>query len=288
MHSAACLRLMLRRFALPLLLFALSKGTDGLKIITLNMIGHVLTGQSVILECVYELEGEQLYSIKWYKDNNEFFRFVPNNSPPKQVFELPGINVNQNSSNERTVRLENLQLESSGVYQCEVSLEAPSFQTVAEEHEMSVYAAPHGLKITGVRPKYNIGDTVHTNCTARRSKPEASLEWHINGDKASPDILTRYPIIVDPNDKLETSILGLKFQVEARHFQNGDLRLNCTASISYVYQETTYVQAILGDHLRANVLESKGTPGQVQISNVAIQLRSMVWVAAAVAAALLR
>ena len=34
----------------------------------------VLLGEEATLECFYDLEGEDLYSVKWYKGGKEFFR----------------------------------------------------------------------------------------------------------------------------------------------------------------------------------------------------------------------
>ena len=34
-------------------------------------------GSPLSLSCNYLLEGTTLYSIKWYRDNMEFFRFTP-------------------------------------------------------------------------------------------------------------------------------------------------------------------------------------------------------------------
>jgi hypothetical protein len=34
-------------------------------------------GSSLSLSCNYQLEGSTLYSIKWYRDDMEFFRFTP-------------------------------------------------------------------------------------------------------------------------------------------------------------------------------------------------------------------
>ena len=33
-------------------------------------------GDDASLKCLYDLEGEQLYSVKWYKDGHEIFRCV--------------------------------------------------------------------------------------------------------------------------------------------------------------------------------------------------------------------
>ena len=34
-------------------------------------------GHSLSLECDYRLEGDSLYSLKWYRDDREFFRYIP-------------------------------------------------------------------------------------------------------------------------------------------------------------------------------------------------------------------
>lgn len=54
---------------------------------------HVITGADAQLECRYDLAGDALYSVKWYKDGNEFYRYVPRDMPPAQVFKLPGVHV---------------------------------------------------------------------------------------------------------------------------------------------------------------------------------------------------
>lgn len=53
----------------------------------------VKVGSSVTLLCDYDLEGVALYSIKWYRNEEEFYRFTPKESPPSQVFKLPYVNV---------------------------------------------------------------------------------------------------------------------------------------------------------------------------------------------------
>ena len=51
-------------------------------------------GDKAVLSCNYDLEGEDLYSVKWYKDGNEFYRFIPGERDQKvTVFSLPGVQV---------------------------------------------------------------------------------------------------------------------------------------------------------------------------------------------------
>ena len=37
----------------------------------------VQKGDKVDLRCKYELSGENMYSLKWYRDNVEFYRYIP-------------------------------------------------------------------------------------------------------------------------------------------------------------------------------------------------------------------
>ena len=38
---------------------------------------HAEVGEDISLICDYKLEDDILYSIKWYRDDKEFFRFIP-------------------------------------------------------------------------------------------------------------------------------------------------------------------------------------------------------------------
>lgn len=55
---------------------------------------HVVRNNTVRLECHFDMNGEALYSVKWYKDGFEFYRYVPKDHPPALVFEQTGVYVN--------------------------------------------------------------------------------------------------------------------------------------------------------------------------------------------------
>merc|ERR1712130_412814 len=103
---------------------------------------HPLVGESASLECDYSLAGENLYSIKWYKDQQEFYRYLPKERPPALSFPVAGTRVNLTRSDARSVHLSNISLLSAGLYQCEVSTEAPKFKTIAEDSLMTVVHPP--------------------------------------------------------------------------------------------------------------------------------------------------
>lgn len=67
--------------------------TKAFRIVMLDVPSPTTLGESVELTCSYELDDEQLYSVKWYKNDVEFYRYVPNDWPPGQFLPLPGIKV---------------------------------------------------------------------------------------------------------------------------------------------------------------------------------------------------
>lgn len=64
-----------------------------LKLTELKIEEHTLVGNSTRLECKYDLQGEKLYTVKWYKDGNEFYRYIPGESPEVQTFNVTGVHV---------------------------------------------------------------------------------------------------------------------------------------------------------------------------------------------------
>lgn len=81
------------------------KGVKGLRLQKIVIPNHKFRGETAILECDYQLNGgkadpddditnfnyqneevETLYSVKWYKDGEEFYRFVPKSNPPQNSY----------------------------------------------------------------------------------------------------------------------------------------------------------------------------------------------------------
>ncbi|GIY04330.1 uncharacterized protein CDAR_505571 [Caerostris darwini] len=73
-----------------------------LKINLLHIPTPVVAGESVMLKCRYELGNETLYSVKWYKNMGEFFRYVPASDPPFKTFRQVGIDVDRTRLSLRT------------------------------------------------------------------------------------------------------------------------------------------------------------------------------------------
>jgi hypothetical protein len=77
--------------------YHLIAGTRGLKLMILSVPHTADIFDPVTLGCEYDLEGRKLYSVKWYKDENEFFRYMPYYEPQIQAFHTPGITLDVSS-----------------------------------------------------------------------------------------------------------------------------------------------------------------------------------------------
>lgn len=82
-----------KKLAISYFFFSSFSDVSGLKNVRILASDAVKSGESMRLLCEYDLENTPLYSIKWYFNENEFYRFVPKESPPTRVFPVPGITV---------------------------------------------------------------------------------------------------------------------------------------------------------------------------------------------------
>lgn len=67
------------------------KACLGVRFTKLGVPGSIFKSEAILLECGYDLEGDELYSVKWYKDNVEFYRFMPSYKPSAQMYSLSGV-----------------------------------------------------------------------------------------------------------------------------------------------------------------------------------------------------
>ncbi|XP_028895537.2 uncharacterized protein Cadm2_1 [Zeugodacus cucurbitae] len=211
----------------------------GLKDVSVTIPQAVKRGSNALLTCNYDMENDTLYSVKWYKGRREFYRYTPKENPAMKVFPMAaGINVERNLSNQSHVVLLAVPLNISGKFTCEISVEAPTFQTAMVSGELEVVELPEEQAIvTGIQPRYRIGDLVDGNCSIKYSKPAANLTWTINGIVVPLHHIKTYQIERYEENNLESVVSALHFMVTTQHFIKGQMRLKCTASIFDIFKE---------------------------------------------------
>ncbi|XP_045463573.1 uncharacterized protein LOC123673159 isoform X2 [Harmonia axyridis] len=214
-------------------LFQGSLSANGLKWVRVNIPQFRMPGESAVLQCDYDLGGDALYAVKWYKEHEEFYRYLPKASPPATSYKVDGVHVDLSKSDTTKVTLHSVGWRTSGLFRCEVSAEKPSFASAQSESRMDVVSLPEeDPVITGVEPQYQIGDEINLNCTSGGSHPASILHWYINEQQiVTPASLVRYPNTLHKHGLVSVT-LGLKFNLSSRHFLGGSMRVKCVASLS--------------------------------------------------------
>lgn len=65
----------------------------GLRDVRVTVPAAVRKGDQVELICLFDMEGDNLYSVKWYKGRREFYRYTPKENPSMKTFIVGGISV---------------------------------------------------------------------------------------------------------------------------------------------------------------------------------------------------
>ncbi|ODN05438.1 Cell adhesion molecule 2 [Orchesella cincta] len=229
----------------------------GLKLETVSIPQYGVKDGSAVLGCEFLLESDTLLVLKWYKDGHEFYRYTPQVKPNTLTFPVDGVYVDTAASDFNKVSLRNITLSTGGTYKCEVSADRPSFRTLSQQGDMFIIEP----EISGIHPAVSVGDTITGNCTSYHTKPAASLMFYINEEKAETEYIIEYLPIPEPSG-LETSVLGLNFHLEPRHFRNGAMELKCTATIGNGYWVKRMVVA------EANINAQPSIPGHNRLLSV--------------------
>ncbi|CAB3242845.1 unnamed protein product [Arctia plantaginis] len=166
-------------------------GVRGLHNLEINVPNAVLVGETVTLECSWQLEDEEaLYSVKWYRGREEFYRYIPKELPHTRVFPLPGIEVDISRSGARRVVLQQATPAMAGRFRCEVSADAPTFHTEIRSAPLEVVEAPEwGPKLVSDRSWYGVGSTLRATCASSPAHPPANLTFALNGREVDMESL---------------------------------------------------------------------------------------------------
>ncbi|CAH0564220.1 unnamed protein product [Brassicogethes aeneus] len=207
-----------------------------LKDVQIKVPATVERGHDAILRCMFDLDGDRLYSVKWYRGNYEFYRYTPSERPPIKQFKIKGMFVREQDSNSTQVVLENVSRDISGSYSCEVTAEQPSFFTDMQTAELQVVDLPQGDPvISGLKPRYRVGETLKANCTSEGSNPAANLTWYLNGKPVDAKYVHRHKPRLNHEDNLLTVHSILRFQVTNHLLKDGRMKIRCTASLHNLY-----------------------------------------------------
>ncbi|XP_074034335.1 uncharacterized protein isoform X2 [Leptinotarsa decemlineata] len=211
----------------------------GQKWVRVNVPQYRMPGETAMLQCDYDLGNDTLYAVKWYKEHEEFYRFVPKSRPQANWYEVEGVHVDMSKSDSKRVVLHPVSWRTSGLFRCEVSAEAPSFASAQSEAKMEIISLPEEDPIiTGVEMEYQIGDEINLNCTSGKSHPASILHWYINEQRIQKkEALITYPNTHHPKD-LISSTLGLTFKLSNHHFRGGSMRVKCVASIAPILYQS--------------------------------------------------
>uniref|UniRef100_A0A336MLS9 CSON003441 protein n=1 Tax=Culicoides sonorensis TaxID=179676 RepID=A0A336MLS9_CULSO len=218
--------------------------TQSLDLTDINVPQIVDVRDTVTLLCNYSMGRDKLHSVKWYKDDQEFYRYSPTES--KRTFPVMGVTIvhqPHDECNRRhcSISLSQLNSYSTGVYKCEVSGDAPAFPVVYDSRNMTVYALPlSDPVVTGLGQRYEIGDFVFANCTSDISYPAAHLSWYINDVKATPDqLLPQRENKMDVHGfTLHSRTLNMRFAIDKSRFNEARIFLKCVARIKEVPNAT--------------------------------------------------
>jgi len=240
-----------------------------------------IKGEDLLLECLYDLEGDTLYSVKWYKNGQEFYRHIPSDNPKTVVFGQPGLDIDEYKSTDSILLFHNVDLTTGGRYKCEVSGEAPHFQTATHTNLLFVVDLPdEGPIISGTKPAYKPGDVISANCTSHNSFPVATLNWYVNGQAASDKLLHKFGS-VRSGKTLTTKTLGLRLRARSNLFSGAsDLKLKCTATIEPLYWKSSEEAVqILSDQSSKRFLNSAPVrfSSSSQLISLSISISFLIW-----------
>jgi len=263
-------------------LTCLLNGVLGIRITELQIPSALVRGAEVTLRCLHERDGQEIYAIKWYKDRQEFYHFLPQSRQQKGVYDVSGFRVALDKSSDSEVTLRDVTDSAAGTYKCEISGEAPNFWTAFEERNVTVVALPERQpEIWGQRSFYRPGENISVNCTSRDASPAVHINWFVNGEQVSRDNIRHW--LTPGGGGLMTSTGGLRMTARRHHFKEGSMRLQCTASLGEVYWSSVHVEVPLwGEATRGARSNGLFASGGHQNSALSAVVPALLWVSAAV------
>lgn len=223
-----------------------SENTGKLQILEMRIPDPFIFGASAELVCDFGWDksevqqGRHLYSVKWYKDGEEIYRFVPSEDPVVISYAKPGVKVDESRSTSTRMFLKWADWNTAGSYRCEVT--ADDYETIFKSQTSDVVAVPlSGPTITGQQTRYALGDIVNLNCSSNSSDPLADIFWYINSEAAYPHQVIDYPWIREPTN-LMTRVSGLQFRITSKYMKDDPtVKVKCSAMLLDIYLKSNEI-----------------------------------------------
>ncbi|XP_039277812.1 uncharacterized protein LOC111043595 [Nilaparvata lugens] len=127
-------------------------------------------------------------------------------------------------SGENRVVLRSVGPSMTGKYKCEVSTDAPSFETKSDVAHMHILQELKGEPVLSMeKDRYAPGETIRGTCTSPPSIPPPNITWFVNGHKVNSSFQARRK-----TDKgLVETTAGLEMMLN----ESGRLRIQCVADL---------------------------------------------------------
>ncbi|UXI19894.1 synaptic vesicular amine transporter-like [Sarcoptes scabiei] len=184
-------------------------GKNSSKVVWIEFDSPAFQSEDLELICRYRLESsKKLYSIKWFKDDEEFAQYMPNDQPEARFYSN---RIFSRRTNQHTHQ----------------QLQHPEYEI--GDGIFRIFLKNINLKFQGVYGwNFVLKSRVDLNCTSPKSKPVSIIRWLINNEPAPNDYLIHYNQI-NHSDGLHSKTVRLKFLVNEDHYKLGHMRLECIA-----------------------------------------------------------
>ncbi|XP_045113136.1 uncharacterized protein LOC123505635 [Portunus trituberculatus] len=173
-----------------------------------------LAGGRVNVSCSYDLRDTGLYSLKWYHNDTEFYRYVPTETHrPVDIKPTVKFQAHEIARTETgvTLSLTSMTSDATGDYKCEVIAEHPSFRTEANGSFMTVLDEPLTPPvIEGAQDMYEGDEKVALWCVPAyipQAGPLPSLSWYLGNAPARGEYVSPY------REDSQEQITGLYLQM---------------------------------------------------------------------------
>ncbi|XP_045102435.1 uncharacterized protein LOC123498933 [Portunus trituberculatus] len=240
----------------------------GVRMTSMSSPRYVMEGTNITLRCEFDLEGDDLYSLLWWRGGSVLLRYTPPHGEgldswdeedlgeEEQVLLDPISNVTtrplawfpsrgldaqvDGEGGPEALWLLNVGHEASGVYTCEVTAESPpTFVTANASVTLVVIVPPSASPLLqGTAGYVAEGQWVDASCNSAPALPPPALAFYINDRPVVNAFMSPLRVREAANNKVVVS-RSVGFTAHRRQFLNGHLALECRVTIDQLVWKAT-------------------------------------------------